>query len=238
MISFLTRGSTAAEVPKCSRTHCFRFPLGSSTSSSEIGGQASRRRCVRTTRGAVPKPGASLGARRRGYLAASMFRPLEGNEHNSYYERPGYARADAPQVLEEGETREGEGRRRGETKGGAEGGGRASGRESPKARTRGKGSGAGDARQAGRPVVRHRRRARRPRRAGPHRAGDEGGLRETDRCVSRRRGGVPHRLPRSTVPGRHPGPRGLAGVPRAGGVRAGGAAQGGEPPAQLVQADR
>src|SRR6266545_1232674 len=163
-----------------------------------------------------------------------MFRRLGAKEHNSYYERPGYARADAPQVLEEGETREGGGRERA-AEGGGEGEGRAAGGEGPGARTRGEAR-AGGARQAGRHHVRHRRRARGARRLGTHGARYENGLRETDRHVSGRRSGLPHGLPRATLPGRHPGPRGLARVPRAGGVRTPGATRGGEPPAEFVQA--
>src|SRR6266568_4987596 len=170
--------------------------------------------------GACGRPAARSPIRclARGYAPRLLSRvdvpaTLEVSEHNSYYERPGYARADAPQVLEEGETREGEGSTRDET------------------------GGAGGAGQARRPPVRHRRRALRARRVGPHGPSDEDGLREANRRVSGRWSGVPRRLPRGTVPGRHPSPRGLARFPRAGGVRAGCVARGGEPPAQLVQVD-
>src|SRR6266581_857664 len=132
--------------------------------------------------------------RRRTWAKASRSsaRPPSGTVlqscfRNSYNERPGYARADAPQVLEEGEAREGEGRGGGEAEGGAEGERRAAGGESPEARTRGETAGAAQAR---RPRVRRQRRPRRLRRLGAHGAGDEDGLRETDRGVSRRRGGV------------------------------------------------
>src|SRR5436853_6344221 len=61
-------------------------------------------------------------------------------EHNSYYERPRYAR-DAPQVLEEGETRDGE-RREGRRE---EGAGR---KETDARRARGKGQAGGTGGQA------------------------------------------------------------------------------------------
>src|SRR3989475_901202 len=83
---------TAAEVPKCIRIHRFRAPLGSSTSSSEIGGHPSRKGWDDRMRGsdvigtrAAPRPG---------YLSPSMRRRsgLRSSEHNSYYEPPGFPR--------------------------------------------------------------------------------------------------------------------------------------------------
>src|SRR5207253_7370612 len=100
----------AADVPRCMRIQRLRVPLGSTTSSSEMGGHASRIRFVVTTCGseAVQSPveaglgdPTTYGRRRRPNCKE---RPTE---HNSYYERPRYAR-DARQVLAEGEAREGE----------------------------------------------------------------------------------------------------------------------------------
>src|SRR3989475_7539953 len=83
---------TAAEVPKCIRIHRFRAPLGSSTSSSEIGGHPSRNGWDDRMRGSdVMGTGA---APRPGYLSPSMRcrSGLRSSEHNSYYEPPGFPR--------------------------------------------------------------------------------------------------------------------------------------------------
>src|SRR5712691_7408329 len=88
-------GRTAADVPNCIRIERFRAPLGSSTSSSEMGGQPSRNDWDERTRGVdVMGTRSAPRARRRGYLAASMeWRSrLRSPEHTSYYERPGFPR--------------------------------------------------------------------------------------------------------------------------------------------------
>src|SRR5207249_3629761 len=84
---------TAAEVPKCIRIQRFRAPLGSSTSSSEIGGHPSRKGWDDRIRGAdVIRFRSAAGARRLAYLAASIEgrSRLRSSEHNSYYEPSGF----------------------------------------------------------------------------------------------------------------------------------------------------
>src|SRR5437899_8761789 len=83
---------TAAEVPKCIRIHRFRAPLGSSTSSSEIGGHPSRKGWDDRMRGSDVM--GTRAAPRPGYLSPSMHRRSgsRSSEHNSYYEPPGFPR--------------------------------------------------------------------------------------------------------------------------------------------------
>src|SRR5437870_5695270 len=83
---------TAAEVPKCIRIHRFRAPLGSSTSSSEIGGHPSRKGWDDRMRGSDVM--GTRAATRPGFLSPSMRRRsgLRSSEHNSYYEPPGFPR--------------------------------------------------------------------------------------------------------------------------------------------------
>src|SRR3989475_1360930 len=83
---------TAAEVPKCIRIHRFRAPLGSSTSSSEIGGHPSRNGWDDRMRGSDVM--GTRAAPRPGYLSPSMRcrSGLRSSEHNSYYEPPGFPR--------------------------------------------------------------------------------------------------------------------------------------------------
>src|SRR5213078_5127807 len=155
-------------------------------------------------------------------------------EHNSYYERPRYAR-DAPQVLEEGETRDGE-RREGRRE---EGAGR---KETDARRARGKGQAGGTGGQEGGSKEGGGQEARGPEardestsasaatgrgRSGgergpcrdrgdrPDRSPDPDRVRETRGLLPRRRRGrIPRGFPIHAASSRHSRTRRLAGLPR------------------------
>src|SRR2546426_2480801 len=135
--SFVT-ARIAADVPRCMRIQCLRAPLGNTTSSSEMGGHVSRIRFVATTRGsdAVEFTGGGR-VRRPNYLAPSQEAELHGPTRGAQLllRATRVCARDAPQVLEEGQAREGEGREGGRERG--------EGKDAGEARPRGEGQGRG-----------------------------------------------------------------------------------------------
>src|SRR5207249_4640515 len=152
--------------------------------------------------------------------------------------------ADAPPILEERQAREGEARKgNGNAEGKAES---AAGRETRADReTRANREGregrgeAGSARGPAETGRGGRLRDRSPRGPGRPRAdgrADEGRVCETGRGISGGRRGVRRGVPVRAVQGRDPRPRGLARLPRAGGVRTRCDPERGQPADQFVQA--
>src|SRR5207249_10582049 len=146
--------------------------------------------------------------------------------------------ADAPPILEERQAREGEARKgNGSAEGKAES---AAGRET-RANRKG-GEGRGEARTGCGPAETGRGgrlRDRSPRGPGRSRAdgrADEGRVCETGGGLSGGRCGVRRGVPVRAVQGGDPRPRGLARLPRAGGVRPRCDPERGQPAAQFVQA--
>src|SRR5207249_8399621 len=145
---------------------------------------------------------------------------------------------DAPPILEERQARERQARR--ETGGNKTRAERETGREDRAARKSSKtGAGGeeagGEARGTGRTPEAGRGggvRERGPRGTGRPRAdgrADEGRIREAHCRLPRGRGRICRGVPIGPVQGRDPRPRGLARLPRAGGVRAGCAPEGSQP---------
>src|SRR5438067_10719392 len=171
----------------------------------------------------------------------------EFQRRNYYYQQPRYAR-DAPQVLEEGQARAGEGRKgRVQSRKGSEGREArepgSEGRAPPTGdeetgREEARGRGADPAAPTGRCGSGDRGGPCRPGRSGPHCPSDEGRLREARGRVPGRRDGLRRGLSDGTAPGRDPRPGGLARLPGPRGLRAGRAPQGDQPAAQFLQVER
>src|SRR5207247_10821250 len=143
----------------------------------------------------------SRRAPRAAYLRPSqdaLSSTIRSKEHNYYYQQPRYAR-DAPQVLEEGQARAGEGRKgRVQSRKGSEGRearepgseGRAPPTGDEEAgREEARGRGADPAAPPGRSGSGERGSPCRPRRSGPHRPSDEERLREERGPLPARRAG-------------------------------------------------